>query len=257
MSLADYPLTMKGGLRRNMILFAGDCHGDFVPVIEKAGEASAVVLLGDQEPLSDLAAELGPGMAEKTWWIYGNHDSDYLDYMTHHASMADRNLHCQVIEIEGIRIAGLGGVFRSRLFGVDQTTRLQDVDLRSPYDTRESVAKQRQGGRNAPVDYTTIFPDDIKAILKIAKKTRIDVLVTHEAPESHKLGYPLIGDIARALRVKMLIHGHHHERYSATIAGGIRVEGVGMPSDTTPWKNEKNVFFWLDPREVQLTSAIS
>ena len=76
------------------------------------------------------------------------------------------------------------------------------------------------------------------------------MLVTHEAPESHKLGYPLIGDIARALRVKMLIHGHHHERYSATLDGGIRVEGIGMPRDTTPWKNEKNGFFWLDPRQM-------
>ena len=50
-----------------MILFAGDAHGDFVPVIEEVGEASAVVLLGDQEPLSDLAAELGPSVALKTW----------------------------------------------------------------------------------------------------------------------------------------------------------------------------------------------
>ena len=27
-----------------MILFAGDAHGDFVPLIEEAGETSAVVL---------------------------------------------------------------------------------------------------------------------------------------------------------------------------------------------------------------------
>lgn len=238
-----------------MILFAGDCHGDFVPVIEEASAASAVVLLGDQEPLSDLAAELGPGVAPKTWWIYGNHDSDYLDYMTHHESMAARNLHCQVIEIEGIRIAGLGGVFRSKLFGVDQTTRLAEVDLTCPYDTRASIARQRQGGRNAPADMTTIFPEDIKALLKIAKRTRIDVLVTHEAPESHKLGYPLIGDIARALRVKMLIHGHHHERYSAVLDGGIRVEGVGMAGIMIEWKRPEDGLFWLDPRQVQLTSA--
>ncbi len=43
-----------------MILFAGDCHGDFIPVIEVASEASAVVLLGDQEPPIDVTAELGP-----------------------------------------------------------------------------------------------------------------------------------------------------------------------------------------------------
>ena len=92
-----------------MILFAGDAHGDFVPLIEEAGEASAVALLGDQEPQVSLVKELGPSVAPKTWWIYGNHYSDYLDYMTHHESMAARNLHCRVVEIEGGRIAGLGG----------------------------------------------------------------------------------------------------------------------------------------------------
>ena len=120
-----------------MILFAGDCHGDFVPVIEEAGEASAVVLLGDQEPLSDLAGELGPGVAPKTWWIYGNHDSDYLDYFENHKSMADRNLHCQVVEVEGVRIAGLGGVFRAKKFEVDQTTRLAEVDLNFWLDPKQ------------------------------------------------------------------------------------------------------------------------
>jgi len=219
-----------------MILFAGDCHGDFVPLIEEAGEASAVVLLGDQEPLNDLAVELGPGVAPKTWWIYGNHDSDYLDHFENHKSMADRNLHCRLVEIEGVRIAGLGGVFRSKKFEVDQTLRLAEVDLDCPQDTREAWIKLRRGGRAYPSDFTSIFPDDIKAML--ALKGQVDVLATHEAPESHALGFQLLGDLARAMGVKMLIHGHHHERYSATIAGGIRVEGLGMAR--TP-----EGFFWL------------
>lgn len=238
-----------------MILFAGDAHGDFVPVIEEAGEASAVVLLGDQEPQVPLVDELGPGVAPKTWWIYGNHDSDYLDYFEHHKSMADRNLHCRVVEVEGVRIAGLGGVFRAKKFEVDQTTRLAEVDLNCPQDYREAWIKLRRGGRAYPADFTSIFPDDIKALLKVAKRTRIDVLITHEAPESHKLGYQLLGDLARALKVKMLIHGHHHERYSATIAGGIRVEGVGMSGLMIEWLKPEDGFFWLDPRQVQLTSA--
>jgi hypothetical protein len=41
-----------------MIVFAGDAHKDFVPLIEEAGEA--VVLLGDQKFLLDRADELGP-----------------------------------------------------------------------------------------------------------------------------------------------------------------------------------------------------
>ncbi len=50
-----------------MILFAGDAHGDFETIIEESGEASAVVLLGDQEPQVDLVDELGPSVAPKTW----------------------------------------------------------------------------------------------------------------------------------------------------------------------------------------------
>ena len=209
-----------------MILFAGDAHGDFVPLIEEADAASAVVLLGDQEPLTDLAVELGPGVAPRTWWIYGNHDSDYLDHFKNHESMADRNLHCRVVEIEGVRIAGLGGVFRAKKFEIDQTTRLHEVDLDCPQDERKAWIKLRRGGRAYPADFTSIFPDDIKALLLLAGK--VDVLVTHEAPESHPLGFQLVGDIARAMGVKMLIHGHHHERYSATLDGGVRVEGIGM-----------------------------
>lgn len=209
-----------------MILFAGDAHGDFVPVIEEAGEATAVVLLGDQEPITDLASELGPGVAEKAWWIYGNHDSDYLCYFENHAPMADRNLHCRVVEIEGVRIAGLGGVFRAKKFEIDQTTRLHEVDLDCPQDAREAWIRLRRGGRSYPADFTSIFPDDLKNLLQF--RGQVDVLVTHEAPESHPLGFPLLGDIARAMGVKMLIHGHHHERYSSTIAGGICVEGIGM-----------------------------
>lgn len=220
-----------------MILFAGDCHGDFVPLIEEAGEASAVVLLGDQEPMNDLARELGPGLAPRTLWIYGNHDSDYLCYFENHAPMVHHNLHCRVVEIEGVRIAGLGGVFRAKKFEIDQTTRLHEVDLDCLQDTREAWITLRRGGRPYPADYTSIFPDDIKSLLALTG--HVDVLVTHEAPESHALGYQLIGDLARAMGVKMIIHGHHHERYSATITGGIRVEGLGLART-----NEG--FFWLD-----------
>jgi predicted phosphodiesterase len=231
-----------------MILFAADCHGDFVPLIEEAGPATAVVLLGDQEPQGDLAVELGPGVAPKTWWIYGNHDSDDPECMVHHASMANRNLHCRVVEIEGMRIAGLGGVFRQKKFGVDKTTRLDGIANVRPYDTRESIARLRRGRVNVAKDFTTIFPEDIEALLALAGK--VDILVTHEAPESHALGFQIIGDLARAMGVKMLIHGHHHERYSATLAGGIRVEGIGMAGMLIEWKRPEDGMFWVDPGRV-------
>jgi hypothetical protein len=119
------------------ILFVGDCHGEFGPVREDGQDADLIILLGDQEPLRDLTEELGE-LAEKTWWIYGNHDSDYPSYIKFHQSMATRNLHCQVIEAGGVRIAGLGGTFFERVLGVDQLTRLSELGMVIPYDTRRA-----------------------------------------------------------------------------------------------------------------------
>jgi len=230
-----------------MILFVGDCHGDFDPLLEAATTATAVILLGDQEPLEDLASILGPEIAEKTWWIFGNHDSDDAEYLAHHAAMADRNLHCRVVEIDGLRIAGLGGTFRSNVLGVDRQTPLSDLPRIRPQDTRQSLAMIRKGRKLAPQDHTTIFPEDLNLMAGLASKTRVDVFISHEAPESHKLGYRILGDVARALKARLHIHAHHHERYDAMIDGGIRVTGVGMSGMMIEWLQPKDGLFWLSP----------
>ena len=228
-----------------MILFVGDAHGDFEPMLEAAASATAVILLGDQEPLDDLASILGPGIAEKTWWIFGNHDSDDPEYLTHYASMADRNLHCRVVEIDGLRIAGLGGTFRSNVLGVDRQTTLKGLAHVRPQDTRQSLALIRKDKKLAPQDHTTIFPEDLNFMARLANKTRVDVLVTHEAPESHKLGYRILGDVARALKTRIHIHAHHHEHYDSMIEGGVRVAGVGMSGMMVEWLHSSDGLFWL------------
>lgn len=228
-----------------MILFVGDCHGDFEPMLEAAAEATAVILLGDQEPLDDLASILGPEITAKTWWIFGNHDSDDPEYLTHHSSMADRNLHCRVEEIDGLRIAGLGGTFRSNILGVDRQTTLGDLPHVRPQDTRQSLALIRKDKKLAPQDHTSIFPEDLNFMTRLAGKTRVDVLVTHEAPESHKLGYRILGDVARALKARAHVHAHHHERYDAMLDGGVRVAGVGMSGMMIEWLQPKDGLFWL------------
>ncbi|MBV1713473.1 MAG: metallophosphoesterase [Desulfomicrobium sp.] len=228
-----------------MILFVGDAHGDFEPMLEAAASATAIILLGDQEPLDNLASILGPEIAEKTWWIFGNHDSDDPEYLKHHAAMADRNLHCRVVEIDGLRIAGLGGTFRSNILGVDRQTTLSDLPHVRPQDTRQSLAMIRKDKKLAPQDHTTIFPEDLNFMARLGSKTRVDVVVSHEAPESHKLGYRILGDVARALRAKILIHAHHHERYDAVINGGIKVAGVGMSGMMIEWLQPRDGLFWL------------
>lgn len=232
-----------------MILLVGDAHGDFERMLEAAASATAVILLGDQEPLDDLASILGPEIAEKTWWIFGNHDSDEPEYLILHASMADRNLHCRVVEIDGLRIAGLGGTFRSNILGVDRQTTLSDLPHVRPQDTRQSLALIRKDKKLAPQDHTSIFPEDLDFMARLAGKTRVDVLVTHEAPESHKLGYRILGDVARVLKgtqgkTRIHVYAHRHERYDAMFdewRQGCRGGHVGH----IEWLQPKDGLFWL------------
>jgi hypothetical protein len=39
-----------------------------------------------------------------------------------------------------------------------------------------------------------------------------DVLVTHEAPAPHPYGWPALNELARALGVCQVFHGHQHDR---------------------------------------------
>lgn len=40
---------------------------------------------------------------------------------------------------------------------------------------------------------------------------KADILVCHEAPSCHPYGYSEIDELAQAMGVKMVVHGHHHD----------------------------------------------
>ena len=85
----------------------------------------AAILLGDiqcDRPLDDLAAPLLDRGID-VHWIFGNHDNDGGPEMWANLVEPDRNprtaqgaLHARVVEIAGLRIAGLGGTFRPRIW---------------------------------------------------------------------------------------------------------------------------------------------
>jgi len=56
---------------------------------------------------------------------------------------------------------------------------------------------------------------------------RADILVAHEAPSTHTHGFAALDDLARTLRVRLVVHGHHHTSLSGVIADGIAVIGLG------------------------------
>lgn len=211
------------------ILFAGDPHGNFDPLINAVNQYApeAVVLLGDYDLKKPLEHYLQPIMDKtKIWWIPGNHD---FDPPLHHknlfsSQLSMQGLHLKVIEIAGIRIAGLGGIFLGRVWYPPHSpkwkSKQQYLSHQASNVKRSSLSLKFQ---------CAIWPDEVSSL----KKLKADILVTHEAPRSHRHGFLVIDQLAEAMNVQKVFHGHLHEHYSATIGKGIQVFGVGdaMVSD--------------------------
>ena len=243
---------MKPNSRIYMI---GDVHGKFghiLPAIEKSdpgGKAQkAAIFLGDIESRRPFEEEIRPLLAAgiEVWLIHGNHDSDHPRSWDHLQSSWHRNLHGRVVSILGVRVAGLGGIFRGAIwyprFGYEQPSFNNIAQYQRASNTRakfaESLArKHAPDSRSAAIQsmrtsldlthQSTIFYDDW---IKLSAE-RADMLVTHEAPHCHPFGFMGLTDLARAMRVKSLFHGHHHDnldyrRFDDEL--GFRVFGVGL-----------------------------
>ncbi|MFA5976534.1 MAG: metallophosphoesterase [Elusimicrobiota bacterium] len=193
----------------NRIFFCGDPHGHFEHIIEAvhAHRPAAIVLLGDvqaQEPLESALRSILD--RTEVWWIHGNHDTDSeADYDNLFSSaLADHNLHGRVVEVAGVRIAGLGGIFRGQVWAAPSQPRYAS--------TEDYLARCGKGSRwrdGMPRKHrSTIFPNDYQALLT----EQADILVTHEAPSCHHHGFREIDDLARRLGAKTAFHGHHHEQ---------------------------------------------
>ena len=132
-------------------------------------------------------------------------------------------MHGRVVEVAGLRIAGLGGVFRGKVLTPPAPATFENP---KQYLARCGKGNQWRGG--LPLTHrSTISPDDYERLLK----RRADILVAHEAPSAHPHGFGAIDDLARSLGVSAGFHGHHHDRldYSAErIQLGFDAFGVGL-----------------------------
>lgn len=203
-----------------MILFFGDNHGEFDYIIEavRRHRPAGIVLLGDMDAPAPLEKLLAPILeATEVWFIHGNHDSDRDDYFQHvfESSLADRNLHGRVVEIDGVRVAGLGGVFRESVWYPPgeaahecYEAHVRHLNLRRPPKDRSPLEPSRAARHGAEQrrHTTSIYP----AIYDRLALERADILVTHEAPSAHQHGFEALDELARALGARSLFHGHHH-----------------------------------------------
>lgn len=210
------------------IFFCGDVHGDFGHVIEatQVYMPDAVVLLGDLQASRPLEVELSAILAQtEVWFIHGNHDTDSESDHDHllGSALADRNLHGRVASVAGVRIAGLGGIFREQVWRPPEPG-----NYTSAHDFVARCGKGNRWRGGLPLKHrSSIFPADWVSLSKL----RADVLVTHEAPSVHPHGFAAIDELARSLGVNKTFHGHHHDQldYSAERARlGFEAFGVGL-----------------------------
>jgi len=236
------------------IVFIGDIHQQW-QLVERGLETldvlpRAAVLLGDLQcdrPLDELAAPLlDRGIA--VHWIFGNHDNDGGPEMWANLVEPERNprtapgaLHGKVADIAGVRIAGLGGTFRPRIWEPPEPPRLHRRE-QLPADLANLGPNWRQEHIDAlahSLGATAIWPEDYDDLAG----QRADILVTHEAPRSHPSGNAALDALARAMGAGLIVHGHHHVTYRAVARDGLRAIGVaaawGVTIDGEPlWPGE-------------------
>lgn len=224
-----------------MIYFLGDVHGRFghvLPAIHVRRDTTAnVVFLGDIEASRPFEDEIAP-LTEAgigVWFIHGNHDTDSRASWENLRGSSRRCLNGRVVEIEGVRIAGLGGVFRGEVWDPDRGTGTSGPVVRS-YEAYLAAFTARTPPRlhgsvrltgRALKHRSTIFPQ----VYDRLADERADVLVTHEAPSCHPHGFAAIDLLAQMMGVKTVFHGHHHDYrdYRAWEAIlGFRAYGVGL-----------------------------
>jgi predicted phosphodiesterase len=208
------------------VIIYGDPHGEWRPLLQACqnDKPDGVVILGD----SDLAAPFREQLkllfdaGIRVRWIPGNHDCD--NEVWHDRLWGDYpegNLHGRWAQLGDLIVAGLGGIFKERIW----YPRYEVADPAYP-DCRsylKSLKRTERWRGGLPLHVRdAIFPEDVRALSGL----RADVLVTHEAPSCHRHGFVGIDQAAALCRARLVVHGHHHESYQGTLSSGVPVYGL-------------------------------
>lgn len=191
-----------------MILFAGDPHGSYehlYPFVE-GKENVALVILGDLQLTSTEALDKLSQHCD-IWFIHGNHDSKTIEAFDAiwGSEWKHRNIHGKVVDIQGVKIAGIGGVFRGHIWMPPNRPMFFDPIHYCQYMPQEKIWK---GG--VPLRHrTSIFPSDFEQL----ETQQADILICHEAPRPHPQGFAVINQLARKMGVSKIFHGHHHDNF--------------------------------------------
>ncbi|HVZ06492.1 metallophosphoesterase family protein [Rhodopila sp.] len=208
------------------LVFAGDPHRNFSPILRACAALppGTLVLLGDCDLPAPLAEVMAP-VLRAGWdvrWILGNHDTE-TEAAYDHLTSAEGDLGLKVATIGGLRVAGLPGVFRPRVWVPRPGEGPPSFQTRAAFQAALRPGEAWRGG--LPLWHRdTIFPEDFRRL----GAERFDILVSHEAPSSHPHGHAVIDDLAAHCGARLIIHGHHHQSYDAVLPNGVRVKGLAI-----------------------------
>jgi len=213
--------------RAGSVAFFGDPHGNFRTVREllRSHHPAHSIFLGDFDLDRPLDVELADltSVGSCVSFIHGNHDADRESWhdFVFESGLASSNVNGRVVELDGVRVAGLGGVFNADVWHPQNAGGTPKFNTRIEYLSAHSRSTWRDG---LPLRHrSTIFPEDFNSLAAL----EADILITHEAPSTHRYGHYEIDDLAEVLGVKTIVHGHLHQDYRATLPNGIKV--IGLP----------------------------
>jgi hypothetical protein len=147
-----------------------------------------------------------------------------------HDSGDSLELHGKVLDLDGIRVAGLGGNFMGRVWAPPSTASFSSKTVamkRGPYAWRD-------GQRQSPKLNGAIYPADVAVLAEM----RADILVTHEAPSCHPFGWDALDQLARDMGVVRSFHGHTHDDLSEEY--GLLREQLGFDALAVNFRCIKN-----------------
>lgn len=208
----------------NKIFLCGDPHGEFDHIVSAINQwhPDAVLILGDLTPEHSLDEIFKDVKGAKIYWIPGNHDtdSDLIYDRLWRSSYAKHNLHGRVQDICGVKVAGLGGVFRGQIWMPPAHPLYA-----SPSLFIRKIGKSGMWRGGLPRRHrSTIF----HSVVEKLKECKADILITHEAPSMHPKGFACIDDLAAEMGVKKIFHAHQHECKQYIPSRGIRARGIGL-----------------------------
>ena len=163
-------------------------------------------------------------------WIPGNRDADSPSDFDHlfNSALAGRNRHGRVITVAGTRIAGLGGVFREKVW-MPPAEPIYGSAAELLRDTKRTA----RGRGGLPLKHrSTILHNDYLHLARL----QADVLVSHEAPGAHPQGNEAIEMLGVAMGVARIFYGHTHDSINYTRTNtttGVEMHGVGLSGITT------------------------